>query len=184
VITTSLAKLFSCGGTVFHSQEFEKILKYVGKDYHSMDDDEISFQTILAITDLEYTLHCTLSRPDLSKLWRTYAIWCASLIEDYIDGDVYKQSIEATIKFNSDLISIDELGIAHENAYQKFHNYSKSAMDITYAANSCAMNTSLKDFDSSVYYCFLNSGYGLLELGWELADVHALQEKKFLEITS
>ena len=184
MITTSLAKLFSCGGTVFHSQEFETIMKFVGKDYHSLDDEEISFKTILALTDLEYTLHCTISRPDLSKLWRNYALWCASLIESNIDGDAFKQSIDATIKFNSDLLSLEELEIAHKNAFHELHKNSNSAMDVTYAANSCAMNTSLKEFDSSIYYCFLNSGYGLLELGWELEEVNALQAKKFLEITS
>ena len=180
MISTSLDKLFNCGSYIHGTKEYKIIMEYYGKDYNSMDNDDITFHKILELTDLEYAINCTNSRPDLHLIWREYALWCTSLIENHISEKVFLNSFYSAKLFVQGIIDSEQLEAAYQKAYKFMRSYSS---DLEWAANSCAMNVSHKHFDTAIYNCFLNSGFALLKFGLEEKELDDIQFKKFLEIT-
>ena len=184
MVYTSLKKIFAMGSWLHETPEFEILMKSVNKDYTTMDDANISFHKIVELTNLEYAIDCTESRKDLSNTWREYSVWCASLIEEHITESECKDAIAAARKYLLGEIDAESLKPIYKAAYHARCFPKNDLAEIQDSANSCAVNTVNSDIEHCIQYGYLNSGYGLLELGWELADVNSLQENKFLEITS
>jgi len=56
-----------------------KLLGHLGKT--KADDEPLPLLTVLDSNGLDDTLWCLRTRPDLDRLWRLYAVWCARQVQ-------------------------------------------------------------------------------------------------------
>ncbi len=105
-ITTTLQKIYDCEPC---SSGWKKLLKHLGKT--KADDERFSMSLILESNDLDDCLWALRSRPDLSKLWRLFAVKCA-------------RSVQHLMK---DQRSIDALDVAERHANGEASDEERSA---------------------------------------------------------
>ena len=63
----------------FQSNEWATLLGYLNKT--EIDDEPLSFVTLLNVGGFDATLNLCQTAPEYDKQWRLFAVWCARRIQ-------------------------------------------------------------------------------------------------------
>lgn len=189
MIYTSLEKMLSYGSYLHATPEFKKLMDFCGKDYLTLDysgsnETSISFKQIADLTDLEYALRCASTRLDLHKLWRCYAIWCASLLKDHVTLDVCKDALVAAEEFQQDVISEEQLAEIHSIAGSANAHANINCLTVEGSANYACVEASMPNIDGCVFNTYQSCRIGLDGLKVHGSEIDRMLLDKFTELVS
>jgi len=181
MITTSLKKIFECGSWLHDTPEFTTLMKAYGKTYQTIDDNPIPFSDIERLTNLTYSIDCTSSRSDCEKIWRSFALWCASQLQAYINEASCQESITTAAKYLANQASFQEICEIFEKSSRAAIR-SEPYRSVHYYANQLASHVSNPTVDHCISDSFNTYALGMFELGQEINDSEILQRVKFLQL--
>jgi hypothetical protein len=187
MIYTSLEKMLSYGSYLHATPEFNKLMDFCGKDYLTLDysgtnETNLSFKQIADLTDLEYALQCVSTRLDLHKLWRSYAIWCASLLKDHVTLDECKVALAAAEEFQQDIISEAQLAEIHNIAWSANVHSNISCLSVEGSANYACVNASMPNVDGCIISAYQSCRIGLDGLKVNSSEIDRMLLDKFTEL--
>jgi hypothetical protein len=89
---------------------WRKLLVGIGKT--AADDEPLPLVTVLDINGLGDTLWCLRALPDLSPLWRLYAVWCARRVQHLMTDPRSLAALDVAERHARGLATDDELAAA------------------------------------------------------------------------
>ena len=184
MIKTSLLRLSKCGSWICNTQHFHLLMKHFDTTWETIDESEISFIDILELTDLEFALDCTSSRPDLHKTWREFAVWCCDPIAFYITLPSAQIAFTSAKKYINDEISLEELTKFFKIAFYDKHNDCSYSQGLADCANSVAIDSANPDIDTCVTDCFRTAHLGMISIGLLTKSFESKQRAKFISLIS
>lgn len=182
MLTTSLKRLFNLGSWVYETKQFHALMNHFGKNYLTIDDAPISFELITRITDIEFAIDCTSSRPDQHKVWRSFSVWCCQPFISFITVPSCLDALKVAEDFVNGLATTDRLSAAHEKAYLDRFGTGASVTSLEDLANSLSCHSCNPNFEQSINECFNGYALGMGRLGMSISRAEELQSNKFLEL--
>jgi hypothetical protein len=182
MLFTSLQRLFQCGSWIYDTEEFHFLMKHCGKDYLTIDDKPLSYESILTLTNLEFTIGCTSSRPDLHKTWRAFSVWCCQPFVSYITVPSCAESFKVAQRYTRKRASKDRLKEAHDKAYSAKIRVNVPPQGIQDLANTLCCEAANPNFEESIRTCFYGYILGMDQLGMSIKRVNTLQRNEFLRL--
>ena len=189
MIYTSLEKMLSYGSYLHATPEFKKLMDFCGKDYLTLDcsgsnETSISFKQIADLTDLEFALQCVSTRMDLHKLWRSYAIWCASLLKEHITLDECKVALVAAEEFQQDIICEAQLAEIHNIAGSANAHSNIKIFSVEGSANYACVEASMPNVDGCILSAYQSCRIGLDGLKVHSSEIDRMLLDKFNELVT
>jgi hypothetical protein len=164
-------------------------MDFCGKDYLTLDNSgsnetNLTFKKIADLTDLEYALECVSTRMDLHKLWRSYAIWCTSLLKDHVTLDECNVALAAAEEFQQDIISEAQLADIHNIAGIANAHSNISCLSVQGSANYACVEASMPNVDGCVLNAYKSCRIGLDGLKVHSSEIDRILLDKFTELVS
>ena len=184
MLTTSLQRLFECGSWIYQTKHFDLLMKHFGATWQTIEDFELSFIDILELTDFEYAIDCTSSRLDLHKTWREFSVWCCEPLAYYITLQSANIAFTSAKKFIQDEISLEELTMIFQVAYDDQSNDYSDHLSLSFCANRIAMESANPQIDTCIKNCFNTSALGMDRLGLQIKSFESMQRSKFIALVS
>ena len=93
---------------------WETLLKHLGKT--KSDDEPLEFLTILKSNGVADTVWCMRSAPEFDKEWRLFAVFCARSVAHLLKDPRSIAAINVAERFAHGMATVEEMGLARENA--------------------------------------------------------------------
>jgi len=111
MITTTLNKIREYSPCI---DGWEKLLKHLGKT--KADDEEFPLSVLLESNNLDDCLWALRSRPDLSSLWRLYAVDCARQVQHLMTDERSINALDVAERHANGQATDEELSAARPAA--------------------------------------------------------------------
>ena len=142
---------------------WETLLKHLGKT--KSDDEPLEFLTILKSNGVADTVWCMRSAPEFDKEWRLFAVFCARSVAHLLKDPRSVAAINVAERFAHGMATVEEMGLARENAYAS----------ATAFANAAAAAANAADANAAANAAFANAA---------AAATHKAQEAYLIELLS
>ena len=104
---------------------WQKLLAHLGKT--TADDEPLPLVTVLDSNGLDDALWCLLTRPDLSNLWRLYAVWCARQVQHLMTDQRSHDALDVAERHAHGSATDDELAAAGAAAWAAARDAARDA---------------------------------------------------------
>jgi hypothetical protein len=184
MITVTLKKLVTMR-CYTQCEEFDTLMTYMGTNWDTLDDTEISLAEIARLTSIEYAIDCSEATTELHKTWRKFGLWCVEPVAFLISIPSCRIAYETSIKFINDEVTFDELKKKQYLAACEHTSHTEENYDgVNFSADQMAVNFAEPNFYECVYSCYNHYAEAMKILGYSFDSAKNKINKKFLEAIS
>ena len=183
MITVTLKKLVTMR-CYTQCEEFDTLMTYMGTNWDTLDETELSLAEIARLTSIDYAIDCLEATPEHHKMWRKFGLWCVEPVAFLISIPSCRIAYETSIKFINDEVTFDELKKKQYLAACEHTSYTEYNYYVDFSADQMAVNFAEPKFYDCVYSCYNHYAEAMKILGYSFDSAKNKINKKFLEVVS